>query len=157
MLNNIKTKQRGFTIVELLIVIVVIAILAAISIVAYNGIQNRGKASSAQSLASQVSKKAEAWNTIQSSYPSYCQLATNTTNPTGTTTCTAGSTVGPNEAKLDDSSKLAATEPSDEKTVGYKTCSGGGAQISWRDASAGANKYIGIGGASSSPTATAWC
>ncbi len=33
--------QRGFTIVELLIVIVVIAILAAISIVAYTGIQNR--------------------------------------------------------------------------------------------------------------------
>ena len=34
-------KKRGFTIVELLIVIVVIAILAAISIVAYNGIQAR--------------------------------------------------------------------------------------------------------------------
>ena len=34
-------KQRGFTIVELLIVIVVIAILAAISIVADNGIQAR--------------------------------------------------------------------------------------------------------------------
>lgn len=33
--------SRGFTIVELLIVIVVIGILAAISIVAYNGIQNR--------------------------------------------------------------------------------------------------------------------
>lgn len=32
---------RGFTIVELLIVIVVIAILATISIVAYNGIQTR--------------------------------------------------------------------------------------------------------------------
>ena len=32
---------RGFTIVELLIVIVVIAILAAISMVAYTGIQNR--------------------------------------------------------------------------------------------------------------------
>ena len=37
-------RQRGFTIVELLIVIVVIAILAAITIVAYNGIQTRAAA-----------------------------------------------------------------------------------------------------------------
>ena len=36
-----KTKNTGFTIVELLIVIVIIGILAAITIVAYNGIQNR--------------------------------------------------------------------------------------------------------------------
>lgn len=35
--------SRGFTIVELLIVIVVIAILAAISIVSYNGIQQRAR------------------------------------------------------------------------------------------------------------------
>jgi prepilin-type N-terminal cleavage/methylation domain-containing protein len=35
------SKNRGFTIVELLIVIVVIAILAAITVVAYNGIQQR--------------------------------------------------------------------------------------------------------------------
>jgi prepilin-type N-terminal cleavage/methylation domain-containing protein len=34
-------KQRGFTIVELLIVIVIIAILAAISIVGFTGIQKR--------------------------------------------------------------------------------------------------------------------
>lgn len=34
------TKQSGFTIVELLIVIVVIGILAAITVVAYNGVQN---------------------------------------------------------------------------------------------------------------------
>jgi prepilin-type N-terminal cleavage/methylation domain-containing protein len=36
--------QRGFTIVELLIVIVVIGILAAIVIVAFNGVQARSKA-----------------------------------------------------------------------------------------------------------------
>lgn len=35
--------HRGFTIVELLIVIVVIAILAAVSVVAYNGVQLRSK------------------------------------------------------------------------------------------------------------------
>lgn len=35
--------KRGFTIVELLIVIVVIGILAAITIVAYNGIQQRAR------------------------------------------------------------------------------------------------------------------
>lgn len=50
-------KQSGFTIVELLIVIVVIAILAAITVVAYNGIQNRAKASAAQTAASQASKR----------------------------------------------------------------------------------------------------
>ncbi|MFZ3009862.1 MAG: prepilin-type N-terminal cleavage/methylation domain-containing protein [Candidatus Microsaccharimonas sp.] len=49
--------SRGFTIVELLIVIVVIGILAAITIVAYNGINNRAKTSAAASAASQAGKK----------------------------------------------------------------------------------------------------
>ena len=45
MVNRIRkySKQIGFTIVELLIVIVVIGILAAITIVAYNGIQQRAR------------------------------------------------------------------------------------------------------------------
>lgn len=62
-------KQTGFTIVELLIVIVIIGILAAITIVAYNGIQNRARASAAQSLAAQANKKVMAYQASEGSYP----------------------------------------------------------------------------------------
>ncbi len=63
--------RRGFTIVELLIVIVVIAILAAVTIVAYNGISNRAKASAAQSAAAQVTKKVLTYSIDNSDqYPS---------------------------------------------------------------------------------------
>jgi prepilin-type N-terminal cleavage/methylation domain-containing protein len=67
-LNNTK-KERGFTIVELLIVIVVIGILAAITIVAYNGVQNRAKTTSAEAAANSATKKAELYNTENSRYP----------------------------------------------------------------------------------------
>lgn len=52
--------KKGFTIVELLIVVVVIAILAAITIVAYNGISNRSRVSALQSELSQAVKAVEA-------------------------------------------------------------------------------------------------
>lgn len=59
--STLPTQKRvdGFTIVELLIVVVVIAILAAITIVSYNGIQNRARASAAQSTAKQAFTKIE--------------------------------------------------------------------------------------------------
>jgi prepilin-type N-terminal cleavage/methylation domain-containing protein len=50
------TKQAGFTIVELLIVVVVIAILAAITIVSYNGITARANESAVKSELSQNAK-----------------------------------------------------------------------------------------------------
>lgn len=52
-----RIRPSGFTIVELLIVIVIIGILAAITIVAYNGIQERARASSVSSALSQANKK----------------------------------------------------------------------------------------------------
>lgn len=77
MLGKINTnKGRGFTIVELLIVIVVIAILAAITIVAYNGIQNRAKTSSAQSAAVNLDKKVETYNALNSQYPNTADVIT---------------------------------------------------------------------------------
>lgn len=68
-------KQKGFTIVELLIVIVVIAILAAITIVAYNGIQQRAKNSQRQQDIKIIAKALELYYTDNGRYPnSTCSL-----------------------------------------------------------------------------------
>ena len=62
-------RQKGFTIVELLIVIVVIGILAAITIVAYNGIQDRAKFSKIQTDLKSVQKLIELYKADNGSYP----------------------------------------------------------------------------------------
>ena len=62
-MTTTQTKNRGFTLVELLIVIVIIAILTVVSLVAYNGLQNRAKTTAAASAAETVAKKAEIYNT----------------------------------------------------------------------------------------------
>lgn len=69
--------QRGFTIVELLIVIVVIAILAAITIVAYNGIQNRAHDTAVRSDLANISRKLKAYAAENGEYPTTAtQLST---------------------------------------------------------------------------------
>lgn len=68
-------KQKGFTIVELLIVIVIIAILAAITVVAYNGIQQQASRSVAQNATSQAAKKVMAYAVDNAdAYPSTLTL-----------------------------------------------------------------------------------
>ena len=61
--------NRGFTIVELLIVIVVIGILAAITIVAYNGLQQRANNSARIQAANQVIKLVTLFQTEKGYYP----------------------------------------------------------------------------------------
>ena len=62
-------KQKGFTIVELLIVVVVIAILAAITIVAYNGISQNARFSAMRSEMSSLNKAIMAYYAKNGSYP----------------------------------------------------------------------------------------
>lgn len=69
LIENVR-HQKGFTIVELLIVVVVIAILAAITIVTFNGINNRAIESSIQTELRQVSNKVGTYYAEKGSYPS---------------------------------------------------------------------------------------
>lgn len=134
MLNNIKTvqKDRGFTIVELLIVIVVIGILAAITVVAYNGITNRGKLAKAQSAASSVVKKAEAYNADgpNSRYPTtFAEL----TGAASTTTYAIPS------GSIVHVTPVPGSAPTNENTIFFYTCdSGAGVRVGYWNYQTGA-------------------
>ncbi len=65
-----KAKSRGFTIVELLIVIIIIAILAAITIVAYTGIQQRARDSQRKTHVQAIVKALELYYIDNGRYPS---------------------------------------------------------------------------------------
>jgi type II secretion system protein G len=68
MRKNLKA-PRGFTIVELLIVIVVIAILASISVVAYSGVQQRARDTRRVSDMNTIVKALEMYKIQTGSYP----------------------------------------------------------------------------------------
>lgn len=67
--SSAKDNRRGFTIVELLIVIVVIGILAAITIVAYNGVQDRARNGQRLSDMSAIVKALEIYKVQNGKYP----------------------------------------------------------------------------------------
>jgi prepilin-type N-terminal cleavage/methylation domain-containing protein len=66
---NLLSNRRGFTLVELLIVIAVISILAAITVVAYNGIQGRAADAAVQSDLKAMGTTLDAANTTSFVYP----------------------------------------------------------------------------------------
>jgi len=68
-LKNIKDKQKGFTIVELLVVIVVIGILAAITVVSYTGITQKANTTKALSNAQSVQNIGEIYAAENTYYP----------------------------------------------------------------------------------------
>jgi prepilin-type N-terminal cleavage/methylation domain-containing protein len=97
-LTSIIKKDRGFTIVELLVVIVVIGILASITIVSYSGITQSANNTKAQTNANAVAKVANVYaadsaSATPGSFPSLANLNsyTNITKvPSGVTVIAGG-------------------------------------------------------------------
>lgn len=91
-IKDMSVKPRGFTIVELLIVIVIIAILAAITVVAFRGIQERANSTAIISQAKAYIKGLTLWE---------AELGRPTTNscitPSTYTTCVSAQHWGANQ------------------------------------------------------------
>lgn len=84
-----KLNSKGFTIVELLIVIVIIGILATIGFVSFSSAQNKAKKSKAQSTVSQVKSKLGEYFADNNSYPaSKADVSTYLTGNGGASTAT---------------------------------------------------------------------
>ena len=107
-------KTKGFTLVELLIVIVVIAILAAISIVAYNGVTQKARDDERVATARNLVNAAAAYNSEHDKWPAHSDLTTfQTVKLTGAAA---------------DSSKVSTTAnpDADHNTYKYTVCQDGG-------------------------------
>lgn len=72
---SLKKRQRGFTIVELLIVIVVIGILATLVIVTFTGIQQKARDSKRQTDVNAVASQLAAFYATNAYYPTYAHLS----------------------------------------------------------------------------------
>src|SRR6185437_14654013 len=73
---SLKQKSKGFTIVELLIVIVVIAILATLVIVTFTGIQQKARDSQRQTDITALDQHLEAFYGENGYYPTLKDLQT---------------------------------------------------------------------------------
>ncbi|MEI6228840.1 MAG: prepilin-type N-terminal cleavage/methylation domain-containing protein [Candidatus Saccharibacteria bacterium] len=135
-------KNKGFTIVELLVVIVVIGILAAITIVSFTGVT--GKANTQKNL-SNASSAIQVLDSI---------FAETNVYPITTVLLNSGGTYAKMPSGVTVTNmQPAATSDITKAYLQYSTCAGGGAKISYWDWSDGL-KSVYTGGATSSSSCT---
>lgn len=123
---NMNIKNRGFTIVELLVVIVVIGILAAITMVSYSGVTSKANTAANKSNAASVMQAADAY------------FAENGVYPTTVANLGAGSVKLPSNISSAVSVSTPVPSSTNPTTIGYAATSAGYCITYW-DSSA-ANK-----------------
>lgn len=75
---SLKSKQSGFTIVELLIVIVVIGILATLVIVTFSGVQQKARDTKRETDVKALASQLEVYYANNGSYPAIAELQDST-------------------------------------------------------------------------------
>jgi len=71
-MNTVWAAKKGFTIIELLVVMVVIGILVTITVVSYSGLQQRSRDSERASDITQIKIAIEKYHSDKSGYPRVC-------------------------------------------------------------------------------------
>jgi len=124
---SLKNRSKGFTIVELLIVIVVIAILATLVIVTFTGIQQKARDSQRQTDINALDSHVEAFYAQNGAYPTTAQLNSTTWRAKymkgldpQTIVSPKGDSVGTNNAPTNDAYWYIPTQDD-----GTTACSGG--------------------------------
>lgn len=111
---SLRQAKRGFTIVEVIVVLVVIAILAAITITSYTAIQNRTRDSNAKNNAQYLQRKLQAYFTLKNTYPATPSTATTTLNAEPSSNLKNVVTLG------------TPTSNNGERTIKLELCTAGG-------------------------------
>lgn len=84
-LLNRKNNQKGFTLVELMVVVVIIGVLAAIAVPVYNGATDKATIAAVQANARTVNGAIQVYLSVNSSYPASTDAAALITLLTGNT------------------------------------------------------------------------
>jgi prepilin-type N-terminal cleavage/methylation domain-containing protein len=118
---SLKNRSKGFTIVELLIVIVVIAILATLVIVTFTGIQQKARDSQRQTDINAVDSHLEAYYAEHGNYPTAAQMNDATWVGTNMKGLDAAALVGPKGGTLTNTGTAAGDHYDYKATEGGTT------------------------------------